>query len=568
MFFSNCRKWAIAVALLAPSLLSAHLIVDVSVAIQVPAFVVKSAPITYTIDVTNLAYDQAYGVVVEDRIPLGSQLLSAQGTGWNCTTSNEVVRCAAEQLAPGVSTITLAATAPSMVGPTVNTVSVTTVGSIDPYAANNTASSQTIIYDPTSCSDAAPAILTPADQTVLGDGKATLAWTAVPGATRYRAWSGVEGALPSQIGETAATQLSLEVERGSTEWWVEAVFDSCPGTISQHAHFVSLGRPLRLNVSDYAGRAGISGRDDGALAAATFASPVSLGIDVYGNMYVADMESSTIRRITNGTVSTPAGVAGVAGSSDGTPKYSTLNHPGALAVSSGGYVYIADTDNHLIRFFFPDGNGVIFAPFLATLAGASGMQGTADGVGASARFFSPAGIAVSPSSTIFVADTKNGRLRQMRQNIQGSTVTSLTAAQFNGPTGIALDPQGNIYVADTDNNVIRRIGSDGQVMDVAGSAGQPGFADGVGAAARFNHPTSLAFDGLGNLFVADTGNNAIRRIAPSQFVTTVIGAGLLKSPMGIAFDASGRLFIADTGNRVIRVATAASALARRRSVHH
>jgi secreted PhoX family phosphatase len=282
-------------------------------------------------------------------------------------------------------------------------------------------------------------------------------------------------------------------------------------------------------------------------------------------MFVADMDTSTIRRITRGNVATVAGIPGVTGSNDGTVGNSTLNHPRALAVSAGGYVYIADTDNHLIRFFFPSGNGVVFGPFLVTLAGSPGVQGTADGMGGSARFSSPGGIAVSMNYTLFVGDTKNDRVRQVGQN---GVVTSVTAPQFRGPTGIALDGEGNIYVADTESNVIRRIGVDGQVASVAGSVGSSGLADGVGATARFNHPTALAFDRLGNLFVVDTGNHAIRRIAPSHLVTTVVAGGTLNSPNGIAFDGSGRLFIADTGNNVIRVAIARSASARRRSAHH
>jgi uncharacterized protein DUF11/NHL repeat-containing protein len=551
--------------LLAPSLLSAHLIVDVGVAINAPAFAVKSAPITYAIEVTDFAYDLAYGIVVTAQLGAGTQFTSAQGLGWNCFASKGVVNCSAEQLTPGVNTITIMATAPAATGPAVTTVKVTSLGSLDPNPSNDTASSQTIIYDSASCTATSPSILAPQEQATSSDGKVTLLWSAVSGASKYRVWSRVEGAQPSQLAETNETQLAIVADEGSTEWWVEALFESCPGVTSPHSHFLSTGPPLQLLVSDYAGRAGVGGHDDGPLATATFASPVSLGIDSYGNMFVADMETSTVRRITNGTVATVAGIPGVAGSNDGTAGYSTLNHPRALAVSAGGYVYIADTDNQLIRFFFPSGNGAVFGPFLVTVAGSPGVQGTADGTGANARFASPSGAAVAANYTLFVGDTKSDRVRQVGQN---GVVTSVTAAQFHGPTGIALDGEGNIYVADTESSVISRIGPDGQVQSNAGSAGLSGLADGVGAAARFNHPTALAFDHLGNLFVADTGNHAIRRIAPSHLVTTVVPNGTLNSPNGIAFDASGRLFIADTGNNVIRIATVRSAPARRRSARH
>jgi DNA-binding beta-propeller fold protein YncE len=143
-----------------------------------------------------------------------------------------------------------------------------------------------------------------------------------------------------------------------------------------------------------------------------------------------------------------------------------------------------------------------------------------------------------------------------------STITS----GFHSPSGIAVDANGNVFVADATDNVIRKIAKDGSVTSFAGAAGEPGFTDGLGALAHFNQPAALAFDALGNLYVADSGNNAIRRIAPSTLVTTVVPAGSLNAPTGIAFDNAGHLLIADSGNRVIRIATATTP--RRRSARH
>ena len=306
---SLARVVLCAVALLfAPSFVSAHLIVDVGVAINAPAFAVKSAPITYAIEVTNLAYDLAYGIVVNDQLGAGMQFTSAQGLGWNCSASKGVVSCSAEQLAPGANTITIIATAPATIGPVATAVNVISLGSLDPNPSNDTASSQTIIYDSASCTATPPSILGPQEQAISSDGKVMLFWSAVSGASKYRVWSRLEGAQASQLGETNETQLALVADAGSTEWWVEALFDTCPAVASPHAHFLSTGQPLQLLVSDYAGRAGVSGHDDGPLAAATFASPVSMGIDSYGNMFVADMDTSTIRRITRGNVATVAGI--------------------------------------------------------------------------------------------------------------------------------------------------------------------------------------------------------------------------------------------------------------------
>src|SRR5207237_5133338 len=143
----------------------------------------------------------------------------------NCSTSKGVVNCSAEQLTPGVSTITILSTAPATSGQIVNNIKVTSLGSLDPNPANDTASSQTIIYDSASCTATPPSILGPQDQEISSDGNVTLSWSAVSGATKYRVWGRVEGAQPSQLAETNETQLAFVAEEGSTEWWVEAVFD-------------------------------------------------------------------------------------------------------------------------------------------------------------------------------------------------------------------------------------------------------------------------------------------------------------------------------------------------------
>jgi DNA-binding beta-propeller fold protein YncE len=246
------------------------------------------------------------------------------------------------------------------------------------------------------------------------------------------------------------------------------------------------------------------------------------------------------------------GNAGQPGAQDGTEGFGTFNHPRALAVTPGGYVYIADTDNDIVRQFYPNGNGVLFNAFLATLA---------------RGFNRPAGITVGANGTVYVTDTGSAMVRKI---VGLDAVVSTVAgrgAELNAPAGIAIDSSGNLFVADTNNAVIKKMAADGTVSTFAGSAGQQGMTDGLGVLARFNHPTALAFDVLGNLYVADTGNNAIRRIAPSTLVTTVVTG--LNAPGGIAFDFSGRLLIADSGNHAIRLAVAAPPAARRRrSVQH
>jgi len=574
------RALVILVLGLLPSAAGAHLIVDVGLSIRAPAFAPRSSVITYKIDVTDFAYDNAYGVVVSDQLGSGMRFTSVSADGWNCSNSGATVTCSAEILGPGVSTITVVASAPSS-GSVANNASVQSLGSIDPNSPNDTATAQTVLYDPTACSSAAATLLAPAEEATLGDGVGSLSWSAVSGALHYRVWVAVEGALPSVAGETNGTNLTVAAEPGWNEWWVEAIPDGCPTTSSIHEHFFSQGHPLARYLSDYAGQAGVSGFADGALSDATFVSPVSLGIDMFGTMWVADMGASTIRRVSKGIVATIAGQSGVIGSADGPATLASFNHPHALTVGAGGgSVYIADTGNQLIRVLYPTGNGIYFGPFMATLAGAPGQQGTTDAAADKARFTAPAGIALTPNYTIYVGDTGTDRIRRLSQgspvNVDsvagtatstGSNDGPANTASFDGPTGVAVDADGNVFVADTGNDLIRRVGTDGVVTTVAGVAGAAGFVDGVGSAARFNHPTSLAFDDLGNLFVVDTGNHAIRRIAPSHLVTTIIGTGTpghtnglgttatLSSPGGIAFDPTGALYIADTGNNVIRIAT-------------
>ena len=222
---------------------------------------------------------------------------------------------------------------------------------------------------------------------------------------------------------------------------------------------------------------------------------------------------------------------------------------------------------------------------VTTLAGAAGSAGFADGPAAQARFSSLAGIAVGSDDSIYVADTGNNRIRVVRsqQDQAGNTVLTAStlagdgtagfadgpapSARFNNPHGVAVDSSGVVYVADTDNNRIRRIAVDGTVTTLAGNS-TAGFQNGQGAQAGFNAPRGIAVDNQGNIYVADTGNSAVRSITPSGSVTTVAGDGTIGSTdspnarfdglTGIAVDgATLFIYLADTGNHRIRRLTPA-----------
>jgi uncharacterized repeat protein (TIGR01451 family) len=562
-----------------PLAAGAHSIVDMSVRTAAPAFAVAGSRITYSVTVSDLAYDLAYGIVLTDQLPSGTTFVSASGgDAWNCSASNGTVTCAAESLNPGDSVVTIVATAPSQAGPAVNTATVDGLGIIDPNAANNTAVTRTTMYIPSACTMPSPLLLAPSDGATLDDGAAHLAWSESAGASRYRIWTAVEGARPYVLGETAATRFDAAAEAGAAEWWVEASSDVCPPVPSAHAHFVSHGRPFRLYVSDFAGKPGVAGHDDGAPDQVTFDRPASLGVDDSGRLLVVDSAASTLRSVaTDGSATVIAGQPDATGSLDGPGTYTRMNHPRGIAVAVGGYAYIADTENETVRQFFPNGNGYYFGAILTTIAGSAGATGSSDGVGTNARFNGLAGIAVTRSSTIFIADTANHCIRKtdpLTSNVvtvagsagnAGSADGKGSAARFNSPAGLAVDDAGNVFVADSGNHTIRKIAPDGTVTTVAGFAGLSGLVDGVGASARFDTPAGLAFDALGNLYVADSGSHNVRRIAPSGFVTTVAGgapghangdgaAARFNAPAAVAIDAAGRLFIADRDNHVIRLA--------------
>ncbi len=206
---------------------------------------------------------------------------------------------------------------------------------------------------------------------------------------------------------------------------------------------------------------------------------------------------------------------------------------------------------------------------VTTIAG-EGTDSFADGNATTAQFNKPTGIAVDNSGNIYVADYKNNKIRKIDSSLNVTTLAgssfgfadgSGTNAQFKNPYSIALDSSGNVYVADTVNDKIRKIDSSGNVTTLAGSSS--GFADGSGTNAQFNKPTGIAIDSSGNVYVADTVNHKIRKIDSSGNVTTFAGSSSgfadgsgtnaqFNNPKGISIDSSGNVYVADTLNHKIR----------------
>jgi len=224
--------------------------------------------------------------------------------------------------------------------------------------------------------------------------------------------------------------------------------------------------------------------------------------------------------------------------------------PFGIAVDGSGYVYMADVGAHKI--FRISATGDVF-----TVAG-NGWAGAQDGKGVFASFNIPAGVAVDGSGNLFVADYQNHKIRMITPDGTVSTWAGDGGMTLlANPCGLALDGNGNVFVADQGKDQIIKIGTaaDGSrtYQTVAGS--ESGFADGNGLNAKFFDPTALAFDGNGNLYVADQSNNRIRKIAPDATVTTIAGYGgadILNNPCGVAAEPSGSIFMGDHGHHRVR----------------
>jgi sugar lactone lactonase YvrE len=304
-------------------------------------------------------------------------------------------------------------------------------------------------------------------------------------------------------------------------------------------------------VSTLAGLAGSIGSADGTGSTARFNVPIGVAVDSSGNVHVADAGNHTIRKITPGrVVSTLAGLANSSGSADGTGSAARFDVPVGGAVDSSGNVYVADLGNHTIRKITPGG-------VVSTLAGLAGSSGSTDGTGSAARFWLPNGVAVDSSGNVYVADTENSTIRKITPGGVVSTLAGLarsigsadgtgSAARFALPYGVAVDSSGNVYVADSYNWTIRKITPGGVVSTLAGLAGSYGSADGTGSAARFNYPEGVAVDSAGNVYVADTFNNAIRKISPDGVVSTPAGlAANFDQPNSVAVDSVGNVYVTD-----------------------
>ncbi|MFO1476721.1 MAG: immunoglobulin domain-containing protein [Verrucomicrobiota bacterium] len=353
----------------------------------------------------------------------------------------------------------------------------------------------------------------------------------------------------------------LSVFNGSPATFSVSLAGSGPLTIHWMLNGTNLPEAFTETVAGV-GTAGYSG-DGGRATNASLYWPTAVAVDSSGSFFIADEGNSCIRQVSsNGIITTVAGTGAADYTGDGGPATSAaLSYPDGVAVDGAGNLYIADSGNNVIRRVNAGGS-------ITTVAGtgAAGYSGDS-GPAITATLSYPETVLLDTAGNVYIADSQNNVVRKVDTNgiirtVAGSGVLGYrgdggyaTNARLSYPYGLALDSFGNLFIGDSGNHVIRKVSVDATISTVAGD-GNRGYS-GDGGPARSAHlafPNGVGLDIYGNLFISDGQNNAMRKVDLSGIITTVPGTALAGA-FGLACDTFRNVYVADTSNNRIRKIT-------------
>ena len=309
-----------------------------------------------------------------------------------------------------------------------------------------------------------------------------------------------------------------------------------------NVYFTSSSQPVAFKLDDGGtltrvagtGSPGFSGDGGAGTSSQLSGNPQGVAVDGAGNLYIADCGNHRIRRVApNGKITTVAGTGSPGFSGDGGPATAAqLNYPHGVKADAFGNLYIADTNNQRVRKMDP--NGII-----TTVAGSGTPGFSGDGTPAtSAQLNSPYDVATDTPGNLYIADQGNYRIRRVGQDGRIATLAGTgsccysgdggpaASAQLNTPFAVAADNSGNVYIADSNNSRVRRVAPNGTITTVVGNGDFNFYGDaGLATNAALNRPTGVALDGSGNLYVADSGNHRVRKVGANQVISTLAGGG-------------------------------------------
>jgi uncharacterized protein (TIGR03437 family) len=322
----------------------------------------------------------------------------------------------------------------------------------------------------------------------------------------------------------------------------------------------------QYNITTVAGNGAAGFADGSDPTTVQFNSPNLIALDSKGALYIADTTNHRVRMISGNTVTTIAGTGNIGqGGNNGPAASATLNSPGGVAVDSAGTIYIADTGNNMIR--------KISGGTITLFAGTGNANYSGDnGPALNAELSGPTGVAVDSAGNLYIADTNNNLIRKVDKSGNITSYvggTGPTARSLNHPTGVWIDAANVLYISDTGNRRIAKFANN-VFSNIAGNQ-SVGFSGDGGPATRamLNNPVGIAVDSAGNLYIADANNSRIRKVTTDGNIVTIAGKGGasysgdggpatsagLFFPRGIAVDSGGKVYIADTQNNVIRLLT-------------